>query len=88
MSEFSVGLREEIGGQHGEEVRAGLLGALGDPPATTPDDTGMFEVTVEADSIDDALLAVWNAIAASGADDHIFLIEHPSLPEHWRRVPR
>jgi hypothetical protein len=21
-------------------------------------------------------------------DDHIVFIEHPSLPEHWRRVPR
>jgi hypothetical protein len=88
MSEFRVGLREEIGGPHGEEVRAALLNALGDPPATAPDETGTFEVTVEADTIDDALLAVWNALAASGADDHILFIEHPNLPEHWRRVPR
>lgn len=89
MSEFSIGLREEIGGPHGEEVRAALLHALGDPPATAPDDeTGTFEVTVDAGSIDDALLAVWNGLAASGADDHILFIEHPNLPEHWRRVPR
>jgi hypothetical protein len=88
MSEHSVALREEIGGPHGEEVRKALLDALGDPPATTPDDTGTFEVTVEADSIDDALLAVWNALAAAGADDHILFIEHPNLPDHWRRVPR
>jgi hypothetical protein len=86
MSEFSVGLRQEIGGPHGEEVRAALLQALGEPPATEPDETGTFEVTVEADAIDDALLAVWNALAASGADDHILFIEHPDLPEHWRRV--
>jgi hypothetical protein len=88
MSEFSVGLREEIGGPHGEEVRQALLDALGDPPATVPDETGTFEVTVEAETIDDALLAAWNALAASGADDHILFIEHPNLPEHWRRVPR
>jgi hypothetical protein len=88
MSSFDVGLREEIGGPHGEEVRGALLDALGDPPATAPDEDGTFEVTVEAETIDDALLAVWNALAASGADDHILLIEHPNLPEHWRRVPR
>jgi hypothetical protein len=86
MSEFSVGLRQEIGGPHGEEVRAALLQALGEPPATDPDETGTFEVTVEAGTIDDALLAVWNALAASGADDHILFIEHPNLPDHWRRV--
>jgi hypothetical protein len=88
VSEHRVGLREEIGGPHGEEVRARLLEALGNPPATDPDETGTFEVTVDADTIDDALLAVWNALAASGTDDHILFIEHPSLPEHWRRVPR
>jgi hypothetical protein len=88
MSEFSVALREEMGGPHGADVRAALLDALGNPPATAPDETGTFEVTVEADSVDDALLAVWNALAAAGADDHILFIEHPSLPEHWRQVPR
>jgi hypothetical protein len=88
MSDFRIGLREEIGGPHGEEVRSALLHALGDPPATQPDETGTFEVTVAADDIDAALLAVWNALAASGADDHILLIEHPNLPDHWRRVPR
>jgi hypothetical protein len=48
VSEFSIGLREEIGGPHGEEVRGALLEALGNPPATVPDETGTFEVTVEA----------------------------------------
>jgi hypothetical protein len=88
VSEFDIGLREEIGGPHGEEVRRAFLEALGNPPATDPDDTGTFDVTVEAETIDDALLAAWNALAASGADDHILFIEHPNLPEHWRRVPR
>jgi hypothetical protein len=88
VSEFSIGFREEIGGEHGEEVRKAFLEALGNPPATDPDETGTFEVTVEADTIDDALLAAWNALAASGAEDHILFIEHPNLPEHWRRVPR
>ena len=26
-----------------------------------------------------------DAVAAAGADDHIAFLEHPSLPEHWRR---
>jgi hypothetical protein len=88
VTEFKIGLREEIGGPHGEEVRAALLEALGNPPATEPDETGTFEVAVEADDIDAALLSVWNALAASGADDHILLIEHPNIPGHWRTVPR
>jgi hypothetical protein len=88
VSEFKVALREEVGGPHGEEVRAALLAALGNPAASAPDETGTFEVTVEAADLDAALLEVWNALAASGADDHILFIEHPNLPEHWRRVPR
>jgi hypothetical protein len=27
---------------------------------------------------------VWNAVAASGTDDHVVFLEHPDLPEHWR----
>jgi hypothetical protein len=88
VSEFNIGLREEMDGPHGVEVRQALLEALGNPPATEPDETGTFEVTVEANTIDDALLAVWNALAASGSDDHILMIEHPNMPEHWRWVPR
>ena len=88
MSEFEIGLRQEIGGEHGEEVRARFLEALGNPPATAPDDAGTFEVTVEADTTDDALLTAWNALAASGADDHIAFIEHPDVPGYWRQVPR
>jgi hypothetical protein len=88
VSGFSIGLREEIGGPHGDEVRRAFLEALGNPPATEPDETRTFEVTIEADTIDDALLAAWNAVAASGAEDHILLLEHPNMPEHWRRVPR
>jgi hypothetical protein len=88
VSEFSIGLREEMGGQHGVDVRQALLNALGNPPTTELDEAGTFEVTVEADTIDDALLAVWNGLAASGSDDHILMIEHPNMPDHWRRVPR
>jgi hypothetical protein len=86
MSEFQVGLRQELRGEHGDAMRAALVEALGGAPATEPDEDGSFEVTVEADSVDDALLAVWNALAASGADEHIVFLEHPDLPGHWRRA--
>ena len=49
-------------------------------------DDGTFEVTVEADSEEAALLAVWNAMAAAGADEHLVLIEHSKLPDHWRHT--
>jgi hypothetical protein len=88
VSAIKVGMREDIAGQHGERVRKALLDALDNPPATDPDENGTFEVTVEADDIEAALLKVWNAVAASGVDDHICFIEHPDMPEHWRRVPR
>jgi hypothetical protein len=88
VSEFSIGLHQEIGGPHGDEVRRSFLEALGNPPATDPDDSGTFEVTVEADTVDDALLAAWNAVAASGAEDHVLFLEHPNVPGHWRQVPR
>ena len=48
------------------------------------DDLGVFEVALEADDREDALRRVWNAVAASGTDDHILFLEHPELPEHWR----
>jgi hypothetical protein len=88
VSEFKVALRQELPGPHGDETRAGLLDALGSAPATEPDETGTFEVTVEAEDLDAALLEVWNAMAASGADEHIVFIEHPNIPGHWRTVPR
>jgi hypothetical protein len=88
VSEFKVGLREEIGGEHGDDARRRFIEALGNPASTEPDETGTFEVTLEADTVDDALLAAWNAVAAAGAEDHLLFLEHPNLPEHWRRVPR
>jgi hypothetical protein len=36
------------------------------------------------DADEQALNIVWDAVAASGTDDHIVFLEHPDLPEHWR----
>jgi hypothetical protein len=49
-----------------------------------PDDVGVFEIELDAEDQEDALRKVWNAVAASGTDDHILFLEHPQLPGHWR----
>jgi hypothetical protein len=63
-----------------EELAAALPGA----EVGEPDDLGVFEITVEADDLEAALQQVWDAVAASGTDDHIVFLEHSELPEHWR----
>ena len=72
-----------------QQARAQLAEAL--PPrsqVTEPDEVGAFEVEVEAADQEDALTQIWDAVAASGTDDHIVFLEHPALPEHWRRRAR
>jgi hypothetical protein len=49
-----------------------------------PDELGMFEIELEAEDQEAALRTVWNAVAATGVDDHILFLDHPDLPEHWR----
>jgi hypothetical protein len=67
------------------ESRERLAEALPDDAMVgEPDDLGVFEIELEADDQEEALATVWNAVAASGTDDHILFIEHPELPEHWR----
>ena len=68
-----------------EEARAQLSAALPDASVSRPDEQGIFEIALEAEDRDAALARVWNAVAASGTDDHIVFLEHPDLPEHWRR---
>ena len=65
---------------------ADLLEALPDgSKVSKPDELGVFEVEVEADDFEHALQRVWDAVAVSGTDDHLVFLEHPELPEHWRR---
>jgi hypothetical protein len=64
-----------------EELAAALPGA----EVGEPDDVGVFDIALEASDREDALRQVWNAVGASGTDDHIVFLEHPELPEHWRR---
>jgi hypothetical protein len=67
-----------------QEARAALAATLPDAQLTEPNDVGEFEISLDAADEEDALTRVWDAIAASGTDDHIVFLEHPELPEHWR----
>jgi hypothetical protein len=67
-----------------EEAHEQLKEVLPGAEVGEPDDLGVFEVTVEADDLEGALQRVWDAVAASGTDDHLLFLEHPDLPEHWR----
>ena len=73
-------------GVHCDKARAALAAALPEATMSEPDDVGVFEVVFADGPItqDEALQRVWDGVAASGADDHVAFLEHPSLPEHWR----
>lgn len=67
-----------------EEAREQLAAALPEAEIGDADDLGVFEIALEADDLEGALQRVWDAVSASGTDDHIVFLEHPELPEHWR----
>jgi hypothetical protein len=71
-----------------QEAREELAAALPEGEISKPDEIGVFEVELDADDQESALQRVWDAVAASGTDDHIVFLEHPDLPEHWRRLSR
>lgn len=67
------------------EAREQLAHALaGAAEVGEPDELGVFEIRLDADDLESALTRIWDAVAASGTDDHIVFNEHPDLPEHWR----
>jgi hypothetical protein len=67
------------------EAREQMAAALSeDAEMGAPDDIGVFDISLDAADREHALHVVWNAVAASGTDDHILFLEHPDLPEHWR----
>jgi hypothetical protein len=83
---FTVGmLLLHPGTPRDEEAREQLADALPDEAEVgEPDEIGVFEVAVDAEDLEEALQTLWDAVAASGTDDHIVFLEHPDLPEHWR----
>jgi hypothetical protein len=85
MARQTVGMfMIHFGTPRDREAREQLAEALPGATISEPDDVGVFEVELEADDLEDALLRVWDAVAASGTDDHLVFLEHPELPEHWR----
>jgi hypothetical protein len=75
-------------GPAADSALARLVDQLDDSRVEQPDpETGVFDVSLEAESRDQALIRVWNALAAAGADDEILFIEHSDVPEHWRTRP-
>ena len=85
MVERRVGmLMLHAGTPRDREARERLAAALPEAQIGEPDDAGVFEAVVHADDVEEALQRIWDAVAASGADDHILFLEHPELPEHWR----
>jgi hypothetical protein len=73
-----------LGTPRDRRAREELAAALAAGEVGEPDEVGAFDVHVEADDLEAALQRVWDAVAASGTDDHIVFLEHPDLPEHWR----
>jgi len=74
-------------GPRDEQAREELVRALPGAQATEPDDVGEFEIVLDADDFETALTKVFDAVAASGTDDHIVFLEHPEIPGHWRTAP-
>jgi hypothetical protein len=77
-------LMEHHGTPRDREAREQLAAVLPGAEISEPDDLGVFEIALEADDQEQAFERVWNAVAASGTDDHIVFLEHPELPEYWR----
>ncbi len=60
------------------DARAQLGDQLpGDATVTEPDEDGTFEIELAGDDLNDAVHRVRNALAASGADDHLAILERP-----------
>jgi hypothetical protein len=79
-----VGMHMPHRSERADQGHAALAAALPGAEVGEPDSDGMFDIALEAADREAALERVWNAVAASGADDHIVFAEHPDVPEHWR----
>lgn len=76
------------GSPRDQEAREQLAEVLGEAEVGEPDEVGVFDISLEADDLEEGLERVWDAVAAAGVDDHIAFLEHPQLPEHWRSRSR
>jgi hypothetical protein len=78
-------LMRHLGTPRDQEARGQLGAALPGADIGEPDGVGVFEIAIDADEPEEALQRIWDAVAASGTDDHVVFLEHPQLPEHWRQ---
>jgi hypothetical protein len=69
-----------------QQAREQIAAVLPEAEVGPPDEVGVFEISLDAEDLDDALRRAWDAVALSGTDDHVVFLEHPELPEHWRNV--
>jgi len=84
MSETqSIGLQLQDRTERARQAIDDIVAALPGAEATGPDPDGSVEIHVTADSYDDALKQVFDAVAAAGADDHVVFTEHPDIAHHW-----
>ncbi len=87
--EFAVSMLMLHPGTPGDrEAHQQLSSVLPDAEVGTPDEQGVFEIVLDAEDREHALTRVWDAVAASGTDDHVAFLEHPDFPEHWRALGR
>jgi hypothetical protein len=72
------------GSPRDQDARGRLAAALHGASVGPADEEGVFEVVIEAADREQAFERVWDAVAASGTDDHIAFLEHPEVPDYWR----
>ena len=87
MTEHRIALQLLDRTPRGHKAREELITALGAVECRAPDADGTFDVCIECESQESALKRVWNAMASSGADDHLVILEHPDIPHHWEHRP-
>jgi hypothetical protein len=70
----------------GEQAARDLAAVIPGARVDGPDDVGIVTLHVEAADREDALRKVWDAVAASGVDEHLAFAEHAEIPRHWQPV--
>jgi hypothetical protein len=49
-----------------------------------PDESGVFQIELDAGDEEEALTHAWNAVGGSGTGDHVFLLLTDELPDSWQ----
>src|SRR5256885_130371 len=85
MSTFRIGmLLLHAGTPRDQEAREQLADALPDAEVGAPDETGAFEIELEADDQERALQRIWDVVAAASTS---FTVPTCSPPEQTTGVP-